>query len=260
MTEVKKVNDFMLLEDEWNEFTKDNGEHKEQLFKFIFGNKEHKEWILSLYNVLNHSDYTDSDEIKFTTVDNFIYMSMKNDFSFLVGNSINLYEQLLNINPNIPVLFFIYLSKVYAKILADSEYAYQLCSGQQKLSAPQNVCFYNGRIDKEDKIILNLSDSHQKPVKSDLNLKVTMLNINCEKNKDMLNACQPLKEYLMLADNIRKYGKEYTIDDAVDKAIDELPENAVIKPFLLSNIAEVKRMCIKEYDEAETLAHERMEV
>ena len=73
-----------------------------------------------------------------------------------------------------------------------------------------------------------------------------MFNVNCEQNKDMLNACRPLKEYLMLADDIRKYGKEYIIDEAVDKAIDDLNENAVIKPFLLSNSDEVKLMCITE--------------
>ena len=37
----------------------------------------------------------------------------------------------------------------------------------------------------------------------------------------------------------------------------ENTDDAVIKPFLIANQAEVKNMCITEYDEAKTLAEER---
>jgi len=38
-----------------------------------------------------------------------------------------------------------------------------------------------------------------------------------------------------------------------------LPDDSLIKPFLLANKAEVKRMCITEYDEARTFAEQREE-
>jgi len=38
-----------------------------------------------------------------------------------------------------------------------------------------------------------------------------------------------------------------------------MPDDSVIKPFLIENKAEVKSMCITEYDEARTLAEEREE-
>ena len=44
-----------------------------------------------------------------------------------------------------------------------------------------------------------------------------------------------------------------TIDDAVDKAVDDRPKTYEIKSFLMANRAEVKAMCITEYNEAETM-------
>lgn len=38
-----------------------------------------------------------------------------------------------------------------------------------------------------------------------------------------------------------------------------LPDNSLIKPFLLANKAEVKRMCITEYDEERTFAEQKEE-
>jgi hypothetical protein len=48
-----------------------------------------------------------------------------------------------------------------------------------------------------------------------------------------------------------------TLEEAVDAALEELPDDSLIKPFLLANKAEVKRMCITEYDEARTFAEQR---
>ena len=49
------------------------------------------------------------------------------------------------------------------------------------------------------------------------------------------------------------------LEEAVDAALEELPDDSLIKPFLVANKAEVKRMCITEYDEAKTFAEQREE-
>lgn len=46
-----------------------NKEHKDRLFTYIFGREEHKEWILSLYNALNESQYSDSDNVEINTIE-----------------------------------------------------------------------------------------------------------------------------------------------------------------------------------------------
>jgi len=42
--------------------------------------------------------------------------------------------------------------------------------------------------------------------------------------------------------------------ESLDVAINEMPDNFVIKPFIILHRAEVKHMCITEYDEERTLA------
>lgn len=44
-----------------------------------------------------------------------------------------------------------------------------------------------------------------------------------------------------------------SIEAAVDKAIDDMPVNFVIRDYLIGNRAEVRNMCITEYNEAETM-------
>ena len=70
-----------------------NRQYKDRLFKFIFGNPENKEWTLSLYNAINGSSYTNPDDIKLTTIEDAVYMNMKNDVSFLITDKMNFYEQ-----------------------------------------------------------------------------------------------------------------------------------------------------------------------
>ena len=66
-----------------------NRTYKDRLFIRIF---EHKEDLLSLYNAVNGSDYQNPDELEITTLDNAIYMRMKNDISFLIDGYMSLYE------------------------------------------------------------------------------------------------------------------------------------------------------------------------
>ena len=88
----------------------------------------------------------------------------------------------------------------------------------------------------------------------DIEVRVTMLNINYGKNQQLMDACEPLKEYAWLVDAVRRYQNEkMDLDAAVDAAIDEMPDDYVIKPFLLKNKAEVKSMFLTEYDEKKVL-------
>lgn len=63
-----------------------------------------------------------------------------------------------------------------------------------------------------------------------------------------------MRDYSWIVERIR-YNRDLTgdIETAVDLAISELTENSVIKPFLMEHKAEVKNMCITEYDEKKTM-------
>ena len=43
--------------------------------------------------------------------------------------------------------------------------------------------------------------------------------------------------------------KSLTVENAVDKALDEMPLDFKIRSYLISNRSEVRRMCITEFDE-----------
>ncbi len=233
-----------------------NREYKDRLFKFIFGNPEHKAWTLSLYNALSGSDYDDPDDIQFTTIDDVVYISMKNDISFLIADEMNFYEQQSTYNPNMPMRFFLYAGMVYAKYTETSDSYSRYSSRLQFAPAPRCVCFYDGAADAPEKEILSLSDAFIGS--SDIEVKVTMLNINYGKNKALLEACQPLGEYSWFVDTVRiHYRETNNIDAAVDTTLSEMRDGMLIKSFILKNKAEVKSMYLTEYDEARAFAEQR---
>ncbi|MEI3524794.1 MAG: hypothetical protein V8Q27_00700 [Eubacteriales bacterium] len=64
-------------------------EHKDRLFRLVFRDKED---LLDLYNAVNGTEYENADELEITTIEDVIYLSMKNDLSFMFGVVMNLYE------------------------------------------------------------------------------------------------------------------------------------------------------------------------
>ncbi len=237
-----------------------NEEHKDRLFKFIFGNPEHKAWTLDLYNAVNGSSYTDPEDIQITTIDDVVYMKMKNDVSFLIDNIMSFYEAQSTFNPNMPMRFLIYAGMVYSKLILE-DFDFNLYSyKQQKAPTPRCVCFYNGIPNKPDEMLLYLKDSFEPDSDPDIEVKVRMININYGHNKELMEACRPIKDYAFFIDRIRSYRKnDYSMEQAVDSALEDMPEDSVIKPFLIRNKAEVRRMCLTEYNEERTLAQTRKE-
>lgn len=87
-----------------------------------------------------------------------------------------------------------------------------------------------------------------------------MININYGHNRALMDACKPLKEYAWFVGKIRENREIFeTLEEAVDAALNELADDSIIKPFLIDNKAEVKEMCITEYDEEKTFAQQRAE-
>lgn len=235
-----------------------NREYRDRLFKFIFGNPENKEWTLSLYNAVNGSHYTNPEDIRFNTIEDAVYMSMKNDVSFLIADTMSFYEQQSTFNPNMPLRFLIYAGMAYAKYIQQSDSYKPYSSSLQSAPAPRCVCFYNGGEEQEDKVILSLRDAFHE--EADIDVRVTMLNVNYGRNRALMDACQPLREYAWFVDSVRTYQKQLNdLGRAVDTALSGLPDTSLIKPFLESNQAEVKRMCITEYDEEKVMNQFREE-
>ena len=217
-----------------------NRENKDRLFRFIFGRPENKEWTLSLYNAVNGSHYTDPELLEITTIEDALYMSMKNDLSFLIADTMNFYEHQASVNPNMPIRMLIYAGMVYSKHVEDERNQINLYSSrQQMLPAPKLVCFYNGLQEQPDQTILSLQDAFPAGAEADISVRVTMLNINYGRNRALMETSRPLNDYAEFVVNFRqKVLDGSNPDDAAAAAIDELPEDSPIKSFLVANRAE----------------------
>ncbi len=79
-----------------------NRNYKDSLFRFIFkgDNEKSRRWLLSLYNALRGSNYEDTSQLEITTLEDVIYISIKNDISFLINDEMYLFEHQSTVNPN----------------------------------------------------------------------------------------------------------------------------------------------------------------
>ena len=224
---------------------------KDRLFGFLFGSEANKAWTLSLYNAVNGTKYSNPEDIQITTIDDAIYMGMKNDLSFILFYVMNLYEQQSTFNPNMPIRQLMYPGSLYDKYI-QVNHCNLYSTKMIKLPVPKLVVFYNGTQEMDD-TILRLSDAFEGDIEPDIEVRVKMININYGKNHELMKACQPLAEYSWLVERIRQNRATMDIDMAVDKAIDAMPKDYLIRPFVIGNKAEVKTMCITEYNKVETM-------
>jgi len=147
-----------------------------------------------------------------------------------------------------------YAGKAYDKFI-ESHNINVYSSTLQKIPAPRCICFYNGRNKKEDKVILKLSDAFTNSADPQIEVTVTMLNVNYGHNKELMDACEPLREYSWFVEEVRNNDKKgVNIELAVDMTLDNMPEDFVIRQFLLDNRAEVKDVFLTEYNEQKTMA------
>ncbi|MBQ9928023.1 MAG: hypothetical protein IJO65_08585 [Lachnospiraceae bacterium] len=231
-----------------NQFTPVNREYKDTMFRMIFRDKKE---LLSLYNAVNHSHYTDAEMLQVVTLENAIYMNMKNDLAFLVDCHLYLYEHQSTYNPNIPLRNLFYVAKEYEKLVTnDTLYSSRLI----KIPAPHFIVFYNGVRTQPEMREIKLSDAYYSAEDAPaLELKVTMLNINSGNNAELLEQCETLRQYMLYVERVRKYAKEpgFNLQKAVEQAVNECIEEGILSDFLKRNKAEAINMSIFEYNEAE---------
>lgn len=229
-----------------------NLKHKDRLFNFIFGREENRKWTLSLYNAVNGSDHDDESMIEFNTLEDVMYLSMKNDTCFLIGNIMSVYEHQSTYNPNMPLRMMEYVGRLYSGYISRNrfnKYGERLIG----LPTPKLVVFYNGLKEQRDETILRLSDSFEEKHRNeaDIEVRVRMLNVNHGRNKDLMDRCKPLAEYAWFIEKIRKNRKEHDTEASVRLAIEAMADDFVIKGFLIGHMKEVEGMLDTEYNEAE---------
>ena len=220
---------------------------KSRLFVMLF---EDKRELLELYNAVSGKNYQDPDLLEINTLDNAIYMSMRNDLSFIIDSRMPLYE-----HPNLPLRFLLYNADVFSGLTKDENlYGTRLV----KLPTPQFIVFYNGEKELPDRMELKLSDAYTvKEEEVSLELKAVMLNINPGHNEKLLGACKTLREYTEYTGRVREYTRTMDLETAVERAITECIREGILADFLKKNRAEAKNVSIYEYDMEKHMRMER---
>ena len=223
-----------------------NRKYKDTVFRKLFSDRKN---LLSLYNAINGTAYMDASQLEIVTLDNAIYMGMKNDLAFIINTNLFLYEHQSTYNPNMPLRDLFYISGEYQK-LVDLKSLYT--STRLRIPTPNFIVFYNGTEKNEDRWVEYLSESYENMSgEPNLELKVIILNINVGHNKKLMEECQTLREYAQYVATVRRYSEEMELNTAVECAVSESIQEGILKEFLQKNRAEVIAMSIFEYNEEE---------
>ena len=243
MVRTKRPSIFQTVKREWNRW-RIRRNYKDHLFIRLF---HEKSVLLELYNALNGTDYQNSDDLIITTIDDAVYMGMKNDCSFIVGHDINLYEHQSSYCPNMPLRGMIYLADVYKSLIeADNLNVYG--SAQIKLPTPKYIVFYNGTSERAEREELRISDAFETD-DGCLEFTSTMININKGNNQELMEKCRTLKEYSLFIDKVREYQKSgLGMAQAVDDACVYCIQHDILREFLIKNRNEVRRVFLTEFD------------
>mgnify|MGYP007105532202 CR=1 FL=1 len=228
--------------------------YKDTVFRMLFSKKDN---LLSLYNALNRTDYSDVNALEITTLENAVYMNYKNDISFVFDFELLLYEHQSTLNPNMPLRDLLYVTRVLQRRIQDANL---YSKSPVRIPAPRFVVFYNGTDFQPEQKVLRLSDAFEKKQEHPaLELTVVVYNINFGHNQELLGACRLLKEYAQYVAQVRELAQKANFPEAVEQAVTYCIRNGILSDFLSKNRAEVIAVSIFEYDEEKHMKSEREE-
>ena len=222
--------------------TKVKREYKDRLFCLLFGNEKYKE------NALNGTSYTNVDDVTIYTIDDVIYIDMKNDVAFLLDSELSLWEHQSTNNPNMPLRGFLYFGKLYDKYLVTNQkdvYRKKLIS----IPTPRYVVFYNGVEERPAVEKLRLSDSFTHEDSSgDFEWTATVINLNHPDLDSGLSACKALADYIAFVQKVQGYKVVTNLETAINNAVDECIQENILKEILLSHKAEVIELVLTTFN------------
>ena len=217
--------------------------YRDSLFRSIFNKKKN---LLSLYNALEGTAYTNPMELRITTLKGTFFNDLKNDISFQIRDQyIVLLEHQSTVNENMPLRCLFYISKLYQKIV-DDRLVYR--ERVVKIPAPKFYVFYNGSKDEPEENELHLSDAFAANSEA-LELCVKVYNINYEENKRLLRHCRALRDYSIFVSRVKmNLQQKQPLTASIAEAIDYCMANDVLKDFLKEKQKEVYDMVSVEWN------------
>jgi predicted transposase/invertase (TIGR01784 family) len=226
--------------------------YKDSVFSSLFGDPE---TLRELYGALEGVPLDAGIPITINTLTDVLYMDQYNDISFTIGNKlVILIEHQSTINPNIPLRLLLYIARVYEKIIDQGKKGNLYREKLIRIPRPEFIVLYNGPKPYPDKKILRLSDAFEEiegfkaEIPPELDLQVTVYNINEGHNEAILERSEKLKGYSTFMQKIRENKETMPLEAAMKAAIEYCIEHSILSKFLLEHAPEVMNMLLSEWN------------
>lgn len=219
--------------------------HKDNVFCMLYRDKKN---LLSLYNAMNGTTYEREEELEVVTLEEAICLKIRNDAAFVIDSRLNLYEQQASVNPNMPLRDLYYVVEELKKI-APPGVLHR--TSKVQIPVPRFIVFYNGVTKQPERQIYKLSDLFSKVEKNpELELTVTVININRGYNEELLKKCESLRGYMIFAEKARgKKAAGIKSERAVSQAVEECISEGILSEFFREHKKEIVEMGIYEFDQ-----------
>jgi hypothetical protein len=209
------------------------------------------EKAIELANALLGTNYGPGTVAELVTLKNVLACGRLNDLSIIIDNMLLvLIEHQSTASENMAYRMLQYVAEVYNRLVkTDTEYR----SKRISLPRPVFVVLYNGAAAMPAREIQRLSASYPggQPAFTGLGgleLEVVFININAGHNKELVNACNLLREYSIFTDTLRRHGAAMSHRKAVCKTVEECISQGVLEDFLRKHRKELVTMLVKEWD------------
>jgi hypothetical protein len=222
-----------------------NQKYKASVFSTLFGDPA---VLRELYPAISNEPVSPDEPININTLDDILFMDQINDLSFTIGDRlVVLIEHQSTINPNMALRLLLYVAAIYKKIInSDTMYS----SRRVKIPRPEFFVLYNGEDPHPDKRLYRLSDSFRDAdTPPQLELEVTVYNVNEGRGAGLLDKCETLKEYAAFVAEVRRFAKtERDINRAMKAAVERCAASGILVNFLKKHGTEVINMLATGWD------------
>ncbi len=229
-----------------------NRTYKDSLFRIIYsGNDERsRRWLLSLYNAITEKNYTNIGDLRITTIENVIYLTMKNDLSFLLDSQMNLFEHQSTVNPNMPLRGLMYFGQLYQNEVKRQKKDI-FGSSLIKIPSPRFIVFYNGDRELPERVKYKLSEAFELPDNSgEFEWTATIININKNKNKTLQKNCESLYHYIEFVERVREsQRKGMEASQAINEAVDYAIQHNFLEGFFEEQKMYITNSLLTEFDQ-----------
>ena len=155
----------------------------------------------------------------------------------------------------------LYIALIY-EILINKKAMYK--AKRMSITNPEFYVIYNGKEDYPEKTVIKLSDLYEtKGMENNLELIVTVYNVNKGKNTQMMEQSSTLNEYAAFVAKVREHeATGLALTEALKKAIEDCVRDNILREFLQKHGGDVVNMLYREWnldDALEVRAEERAE-